>query len=408
MKISLYTLFEKYLENHCSEDEIKILLEYFKIPENELLLKQLILAELQKVGEFDTHITDVDQRLNAVYHHVQEHILETGQQQGFRWWISWPRITAAAAFILIALSFGLYFFSDTENSTIQYNVGSTQLDIAPGGNKAILTMADGRKISLNDANNGLLVEQSGIRITKTADGQLIYTVSDRPDGRPGYRTQNSELQYNMVETPRGGQYQVILPDGTKVWLNAASSLKYPPSFASLKERRVEMNGEAYFEVAKDKRHPFIVKTDKQEVEVLGTHFNINTYADEPGVKTTLLEGSVKISQLNTHNSQLLKSGQQSVLTSNGISVSEINAEDAIAWKNGLFRFDNEKLGSIMGKVGRWYDVDVIWQDEGLKNELFGAVTSRFTNVSSLLKMMEQTGDVKFKIGDGKIIVSKKY
>lgn len=312
----------------------------------------------------------------------------------------WSRIISAAA-ILIFISLGIYFYSNySDKPEREYADIDIKKEITPGGNKAILTLADGSKISLTDANNGDIAKQAGIRITKTADGQLIYTILDAT-------SEALTLVYNTIETPRGGQYQIILPDGTKVWLNAASSLKYPASFASLKERRVELNGEAYFEVAKDKNHPFIVKTDKQEVEVLGTHFNINTYADEPAVKTTLLEGLVKVSQLTTHNSQFLKPGQQSVLTDNGISVSEVNTEEVIAWKNGYFRFDDEKLGSIMRKIARWYDVDVTWQDETLKNELFGAVTTRFANVSSLLKMMEQTGDVEFNIEDGKIIVSKK-
>ncbi len=319
----------------------------------------------------------------------------------------WSRIISAAA-VLIFISLGIYFYSNySDKPEREYADIDIKKEITPGGNKAILTLADGSKISLTDANKGDIAKQAGIRITKTADGQLIYEVRHLEGGRTERSLPAVEMTYNTIETPRGGQYQVILPDGTKVWLNAASSLKYPASFASLKERRVELNGEAYFEVAKDKNHPFIVKTDKQEVEVLGTHFNINTYADEPAVKTTLLEGSVKVSQLTTHNSQFLKPGQQAVLTDNGISVSEVNTEEVIAWKNGYFRFDDEKLGSIMRKIARWYDVDVTWQDGTLKNELFGAVTTRFANVSSLLKMMEQTGDVEFNIEDGKIIVSKK-
>lgn len=318
--------------------------------------------------------------------------------------VPWYRIAAVAS-ILIFISIISYLSSTRHPDTqvVEYRI---QNDAAPGGNKAILTLADGRKISLTDANNGALAEQSGIRITKTGDGQLIYEVRHQGGG-----TDRSlpavGMTFNTIETPRGGQYQVILPDGTKVWLNAESSLKYPASFALLKERRAELNGEAYFEVAKDNNHPFIVKTDKQEVEVLGTHFNIDTYADEPVVKTTLLEGSVKVTQLSTRKSQFLKHGQQSVLTDNGISVSEVNTEEVIAWKNGYFRFDDEKLESIMRKIVRWYDVEVSWQDETLKNELFAAVTTRFSNVSSLLKMMEQTGDVEFNIKNGKIIISKK-
>lgn len=322
------------------------------------------------------------------------------------------RISSAAAIVLMIGGGLFYYYHDKKETHQQFASNTLKNDIVPGGNKAILTLADGQKISLTDANNGTLAEQSGIKITKAADGKLIYTISDLPSRRPGLKSQVSNLEYNTIETPKGGQYQVILPDGSKVWLNAASSLKYPASFASLKERKVQLNGEAYFEVSKDKSHPFVVNTVNQEIEVLGTHFNVNAYTDEASVKTTLLEGSVKVYIPGT-NSPLgktgvrLKPGQQSVLTGNGLSVSEGNTEEAIAWKNGYFRFDDEKLESIMRKIARWYDVDVTYQNDTLKNELFWVVTTRFANMSQLVKMMEKTGDVKFNIEDGKIIVSKK-
>lgn len=310
----------------------------------------------------------------------------------------WPRIAVAAS-LMIAVSFSLYFFKykqvEKNQKTPAYNV-----DIKPGGNKAYLTLANGKRIALTDAVNGEIAEQSGVKITKATDGQIVYEVSE--DYEPSSR--NHGPTYNTIETPKGGQYQVGLPDGTKVWLNAASSLTYPASFSALKDRKVKLTGEAYFEVAKDKNKPFLVSTEKQTLEVLGTHFNVNSYPDEASTKTTLLEGAVKI--ITNNSTKILKPGQEADVTAK-INISEVNTEEAIAWKNGYFRFDDEKLESVMRKIARWYDVEVSYQDESLKNELFAAVTTRFANVSGLLKMLEQTGDAKFNIEGGKIIISKK-
>ena len=318
--------------------------------------------------------------------------IKTNNRNIFQWSIS-----VAAAIIIIAAA-GLFFYSPNKNAEQPAKL-TIKKDIAPGGNKAILTLSNGKKISLTDASNGQLAENSGIRITKTADGQLIYTVlGESRDLNP---------KHNTIETPKGGQYQVILPDGSKVWLNAASSLRYPVSFEPLSKRQVELSGEAYFEVAKDKTRPFLVSTNGQEVEVLGTHFNINGYADEPSVKTTLLEGSIKVLNRISDNSQLLQPGQQSTITGNTTTVSDVDIQEVIAWKNGHFRFDDENLEGIMRKISRWYDIDVVWQDPSAKNERFAAVTSRFNNVSKLLRMLEQTGDVKFEIEGRKIRIKKK-
>lgn len=187
----------------------------------------------------------------------------------------WAKVAVAASFFAV-LGLSLYFYNSKSTDKAELaNVQTT--DIEPAGNKAYLTLGNGKRITLTDANNGTVATQSNVQITKTADGQLVYTIAENKTGS------SSTLEYNTVETPNGGRYEVVLPDGTHVWMNAASSLKYPASFASLKERRVELQGEAYFQVAKDRQHPFIVKTAKQEVKVLGTHFNINSYADEPEI-----------------------------------------------------------------------------------------------------------------------------
>lgn len=310
------------------------------------------------------------------------------------------RSWSVAASIIFVLSFCTYFLIekavDSKKNGLVHNV-----IIVPGSNKAILTLANGEKISLTEAQKGKLIKQRGVLISKTVDGQLVYTpAQDSKDAANA----TAAVQYNSMETPRGGQYQLLLPDGTKVWLNASSLIKYPVDFNTGNERKIELSGEAYFEVAHNKNRPFRVVTNRQVVEVLGTHFNVNAYNDEPNTKTTLLEGSVKIT--GDKESAMLKPGQQANLT-DGFKVSDVDTEEAVAWKNGYFRFDDEKLETVMRKVSRWYNVDVEYKDNDVKNYLFAAVTTRFANISTLLKIMEQTGDANFSIVGAKIIISKK-
>lgn len=306
----------------------------------------------------------------------------------------WPRIVAAAS-IVICMGIGYYFYTNTDSSSTEIMVKN---DIGPGGNKAILTLADGSRITLTDSKNGDLAVQSEIKITKTNDGQLIYTIYGLPKNN-----NKATIAYNTIETPMGGTYQLRLPDGTKIWLNAASIIKYPVSFASQKERRITLlNGEAYFEVAKDKKHPFIVQSDQQEVEVLGTHFNISSYDDESSVKTTLIEGSVKV--YNKLESVILRPNQQASLSKNGIVISsDLSTDDVIAWKNGLFSFDDEPIESVMNKIARWYNVDIDFQSKN-SNQVFTGTVSRFENVSKVLEKLELTGVVHFKIKGRRIIV----
>ena len=302
---------------------------------------------------------------------------------------------AVAASLLIMLTAGLIVFNSKYKETKKQGVALSQ-NIQPGSNKAVLTLANGTKVRLADISNGKIMQQGASRVIKTADGKLIYdTGSDVPA--------NAKLQYNTIETPKGGQYQVLLPDGTRVWLNAATSLKYPVSFALSKERVVELNGEAYFEVAHDKAHPFRVVSNKQNVEVLGTHFNVNAYPDEPNTKTTLLEGSVKVTSEN--DKVILKPNQESDLITN-FKVSDVDAQEAISWKNGDFRFDEEPLEIVMRQIARWYDVKVVFEDESVKKETLVAVTKRFDSIAKLLKIIEQTTDARFIIEGSTIRVAK--
>ncbi len=312
---------------------------------------------------------------------------------------SWPRIAAAAA-ILALLSFGGYFLIRNTNQNAL--VVSAKNDIAPGKNSATLTLANGKQIVLNNAVNGQLASESGITISKSAQGELIYKAD------PANENTVNAGQLNTLETFKGEQYQVILPDGSHVWLNAASILKYPVAF-SRKERLVELTGEGYFEVAHQKSRPFRVKTAQQIVEVLGTHFNINAYPDEPVSRTTLLEGSVRITtsalERSAAGSLMLKPGEQSVLIGNQVNIVEANLEETIAWKNGYFMFESEKITAVMRKIARWYNVEVVYEGE-VPTDQFGGTVSRFEKVSQVLKKLELTDKVHFKVEGRRIIVTK--
>jgi len=304
---------------------------------------------------------------------------------------------AAAAVLFIAVSAGFYFYKF--NSSVSLKESSLKTvsknDRAPGGNKATLTLADGSKISLTDAANGDLAKQSGISITKTANGQLVYKVS---------AVQNSQkaVEFNTITTPNGGQYQIVLPDGSKVWLNAASSLKFPTVFAGV-ERKVELKGEAYFEVTKNKNMPFTVDANGTKVLVLGTHFNVMAYEDEKDVKTTLLEGSVKLTHSNAV--AFLKPGQQGSINKNEGEYKVIEADMAsvMAWKNGYFLFDNASLPQLMRQISRWYDVDVIYTSKIKEHEFVGEV-SRNYSLMKILRILELS-EFTFKL-EGRTLIVK--
>lgn len=307
---------------------------------------------------------------------------------------------AAAAVVLLALGSVIYLYSG--GKSLFHKERTYASDAAPGSNKAILVLANGQKISLSDIHNGDVAKEAGLSITKTADGQLVYNIVDDKSGGA-----TKEDTFNTIETPKGGVWQIKLPDGSSVWLNAASSLTYPLSFAKGKKRMVELKGEAYFEVSKDKDHPFVVKTAKQEVEVLGTSFNINSYADESEVKTTLLEGSVRVMPyLAGQQPDVLKPGEQAILNERGMNIKEVDAEEAIDWKNGYFMFNNERQENIMRKIARWYNVQVEYADASAKDVMYYGSISRFENVSKVLRKFEQTGEVRFEINKNKITVYK--
>lgn len=318
----------------------------------------------------------------------------------------WSKIAVAAAAV-VAIAFGIYFFNASrhpEGIEAKRDLSDYTTKIVPGTNGATLTLANGKKIYLKDAASGAIANAASTLISKTADGKIVYTAKDQLDGT---------AEYNTLETHKGEQIQVVLPDQSIVYLNAASSLTYPSSFGKLKERIVKLTGEGYFEVSKDKTHPFIVQTSRQEVEVLGTHFNINAYSDESGTKTTLLEGSVAVSSLRggttkqSSQSITLKPNQQATLTNNKIKVADVEAEDAVDWKNGYFMFNSETLESAVNRIGRWYNVEISYDNPEIKKETFFGRVSRYEDLAKVLTMLEGTGVAKFKLEGRTIRIIKR-
>ena len=303
-----------------------------------------------------------------------------------------------AATILLVSGLSIYWYQHAENSRDITDQKKMTADLAPGKNKAILTLSDGSKISLTDSGTGQIATQPGASILKTKDSGLVYN---------SFTPKSGTVLFNRIEIPKGGQYQVTLPDGTKVWLNASSSLRYPLAFPGT-ERKVELEGEAYFEVAKNKDKPFKVATAQELVEVIGTHFNINAYSDESATKTSLLEGRVKVIAAHSKAEVTIIPGQQSVVqpTSQRIKIKNIDLNEAVAWKNGYFMFDDESLESVLRKVSRWYDVDIEYKDIDPSKLSFSGTLSKYSNASKVLRKLELTGSVHFKIEGRKIVASR--
>jgi len=345
---------------------------------------------------------DVDQALESVeWERIWDKVQEAMMRQvtPIRK-MNWLRVAAAAG-IIVSIGTSVYFLNLNSNSS---NSGNTAKavpsqkppdDVPPGGNKAILTLANGQQIILDNAANGVLAQQGASNVVKLDNGQLAYKgTGAKPD----------EVIYNTLGTPRGGQYRLMLPDGSKVWLNAVSSIRYPTAFTG-KERRVEITGEAYFEIVKDASRPFKVSVNSSmEVSVLGTHFNINAYTDEPTIKTTLLEGSVKV----THNehSVVIKPGEQTQFNGEGTMkvVHDANVDQAVAWRNGLFEFDDADLQSILRQIMRWYDVDVEYQGN-IPDRYFTAIISRDKTLTGVLEILKLS-DIDYKLEGKKLVVTQ--
>ncbi|MES2113213.1 MAG: FecR domain-containing protein [Bacteroidota bacterium] len=393
----IVTLFVKYINDQCDANELEEVLMILKngTYQSELSaaisqaaaddLKSNMTGDLTSL-EIENIYAGIKQRL----HHVDTNPEEFKTRRKII--PLWSKISTAAAIVLIAA--GVFFYNQRKKTEVPGMAAAKNI-IAPGANRAFLTLSGGKRISLSDAANGKIAQEDGYSITKTADGQLVYSATGSGKGR--------DLKQNSVSTPKGGKWRINLPDGTAVWLNAASSIAYPASFIGSKVRRVELKGEAYFEVAKDKVHPFIVKTDNQEVEVLGTHFNVNSYADEVNAKTTLLEGRIRIT--GGGQQKILKPGEQAILNGKFLKISTADIETAVAWKNDEFVFRGEPIKEIMRVLGRWYNIDVEYSGPVTTEEFQGKIGMQ-KNITEVLGLLELTGAVHFKIEGRKIIVTK--
>lgn len=313
-----------------------------------------------------------------------------------RQWMQW-----AAVFVLV-MGGVLFLYLNKPgswNSQSQKQETAASSLIKPGGNKAILTLADGSVIVLSEAENGVLTQQGETAISKTNDGQLIYDTSLNTSGNKAALVSAK----NTISTPRGGEFKVILPDGSKVWLNAASSLTFPVNFTGA-ERRVELKGEAYFEIAENKEQPFILSADDVQIKVLGTHFNVMAYRDEPAIEATLLEGAVQVSKGN--EIKKLLPGQQAQVSNRQFTVQDhVNTDEVTAWKNGLFQFYHEDIKSVMRQISRWYDVEVSYEGQLPVKQLTGKV-SRQIDIKELLNMLAYSG-INFETKGNKIKVISK-
>lgn len=405
---------EKYAQNLHNEQEHIAFLEWFGgiSPQQAREVMdhyQLILRRYAKPIQPDEHL-DLIRKIEARIDQIDTPAVQVENESKVKsLWSFLRRFAAAAVLILIGLGSYQVFFKKREMSA---NVadGVPVADAAPGGNRAVLTLADGSVINLNEAVDGQIARQSGIQISKITDGQLVYSKQHPLNGPNVAKSQ----VFNQIATPKAGQYQISLSDGTKVWLNALSSIRFPAVFDS-DERKVEITGEVYFEVASvsqnSKRVPFKVVSKNQIIEVIGTHFNVNSYRDESSVKTTLLEGSVRVSSIEngkiSQETVKLKPGEQSIVTpkESAITVEKVDTESAVAWQKGYFKFKDTGIEEVMRQLSRWYDLDVVYVGP-LPQEQFTGYISKKVTVSSILSILEEGGGVKFKVRNKKVEVVK--
>ncbi|MDR2283665.1 MAG: FecR domain-containing protein [Sphingobacterium sp.] len=383
------SLYHRYINGKTSVKETNELFNYFGVSSEEEL-KQLIdtsfnsfaedispatVSEKQVLHRIDKSIhshIQLDQDLNSPAIHRRFPIL--------RW--------SAAAAVFIMAGWAIAHWVLPTPSTQPTSTGTFINDPEPGHTQATLTLADGHLIELKENEGGITIVDNQV---KYADGSPI---ADSP----------LATKLNTINTPRGGQYRITLPDGTKVWLNAASTLRYPGRFLP-HERIVELDGEAYFEVSKAPGKPFKVVSKQQVVQVLGTHFNINSYPDEPNVKTTLLEGSVKVTSAGKLRSVTLSPGKQAVLTAEELLSRDADTDAVMAWKNDDFIFRGQNLQTTMRQLARWYDVEIAYASTAPLHLKIGGSISRKNSLSSVLKAMESTNSIAFEF-DGKTILVK--
>jgi transmembrane sensor len=386
----IHELIDKYAANAATVAEQEELAHLLHLSEGDEEARNYLLGLLQQTTPLPGHSEARWQAIRAAIGHEAPKPPISNSFMIFRW------IAAAA---LIAGITTWYLLLPAPTIKTQLPSASVRHDRLPGGNVAMLTLSDGSIIALDSARTGPLTQQGNTKVAKLSNGQLAYQEASSDKLRA-----TSELLYNTLTTPRGGQYRLILPDGTGVWLNAASSITYPTAFNG-DERVVRITGEVYFEVRKDPMHPFKVtfnpSADSGSVEVLGTHFNINAYSDEATVKTTLLEGSVRVV---SKTATLLKPGQQVQLDNSGHAtlLPDVDLDEVIAWKNGRFHFEDADIRTVMRQIARWYDVEVVFEGK-IATEKFVGDIPRNSRLSEVFKILELS-NVHFKVEDKRVTV----
>ncbi|ANH82235.1 hypothetical protein A8C56_15825 [Niabella ginsenosidivorans] len=392
-------LWDKYVKRTASEGELEKLFEYLRDPDadpHHIAWLENYFASGKEEPSFDENYWAG--KIGRILHPEEAALKADNANARKRWMLR------VAAMLIALAGAGLFFLKMQHRSSTPESSGApttaTAGRISPG-NGASITLADGRTVLLDSVTNRQLVMQGNGGLLKLADGRIVYEQLNN--------TAAVKEQSNTLNNPRGGRVvDMVLSDGTHVWLNAASSISYPVIFSG-KERKVKMSGEAYFEVAHDPSRPFYVEKDGLEIKVLGTHFNITAYADDPVPSITLLQGKVSVAAKRggkTVNALQIKPGQQALLVNDQLMVN--NAPDlnaVMAWKNGDFEFTGSSIQSVMRQIGRWYDMDVVYQGEMPSDEFIGKI-SRQEDVSRILKILEATGKVAFHIEGRKIIVHK--
>lgn len=382
--LDIQDLFRRYLDGTATETDVDMLLSYFKDKNREGDLRAIIANELEHMpDEADGRWQGpVDESFSKI-----KLMMAAPKARIFRL----PSWKVAAAIIVVIGASLVWRYTRVPR---QDAVPVPTTTIIPGGNHAILTLADGRRVALDSQAIGRLGESDGLSITKLDSGTLAYAAE-------GEKSSSGEV-YHVLTTPRGGQFQVVLPDGTRAWLNSASSIKYPLSFNG-PERRVEITGEVYFDVAKNGSKPFLAATGGMQVQVLGTEFDLMAYPDEGAIRTTLIKGSIRVAAGEVL--RLIKPGQQAVLEHNqdDIGIVYPDLQDVLAWKEGKFRFHKASISLIMRQLARWYDVDIIYEGAPPAFE-FNGVLPRKQNVTEILDVLTETRSVHFSISGRKIIV----
>ncbi len=382
-------LFTRYIKNLCSPEEKDELMAYLRDPRHDVLFRSLIEKVVDETGsEVELPVQTSDLILSRILHSDEAVVIPLAKRKSF-----WYRRLSVAAAVLVILTAGtIYFFTQNNNDKKSAVVTTAKPSpILPGTDKAVLTMADGTTVVLDSIQNGNLLQPANASVKKK-DATLIYNAAG---------SSKASVEYNTLSTPRGGQYRVVLSDGTGVWLNAASSIRFPTAFLE-SSRVVDVTGEAYFEVAKNTDKPFIVRVNGMQVNVVGTHFNVNAYVEEEAIKTSLLEGIVQV--MTGSSVSRLKPGEQAVLSrlDKNVRIGTADMDAVMAWKNGLFEFQGADIATIMRQIARWYDVEVVIPGKTPARRFVGKI-SRDAQLSDVLQILELS-NIKFRVDGKKIIV----